>query len=70
MRISGLGAATILSVEQQTKAIAPLEKDADPLVSKLATALVARAKAAATQPSTTQPASNPASTTPATQAAP
>jgi tetratricopeptide (TPR) repeat protein len=64
MRAVGLGAATMLPQDQQDKMLAPLAKDADPIVSKLASAIIARAKVAATQPSATQPAS-PAATAPA-----
>jgi hypothetical protein len=51
MRISGLAAATILPPDQLQKTVTPLAKDADPIVSKLASAILARAKAATTQPS-------------------
>jgi tetratricopeptide (TPR) repeat protein len=71
MRVSGLGAATILPPEQMNKLIEPVAKDSDPIVSKLAQALVARAKAAATQPSGTQPAAQqPSASQPTTAAAP
>lgn len=50
MRVSGLAAATILPAEQLQQTVAPLAKDADPIVSKLATAILTQSKTAATQP--------------------
>jgi tetratricopeptide (TPR) repeat protein len=52
MRVTGLAAATILPPDQQVKLIDPIQKDADPIVSKLAKGIVSRTKAT-TRPATT-----------------